>query len=177
MPLPREHFPSILQFSIHPSYILKLYLVLFFMVLIIIAIKYFFFHVLLAPRRQWLYLFYPQLYPSNYRVGKGFDISRHLIHIFWKKENKPNPRTKASNSESRDFSPVLPCVFGEPSLYFYYFFFSFTFTNLNFYYPNKTLLTLLSLIFSSVALKIWKWLCPEGWSSQWRELRLLLLRH
>lgn len=148
------------------------------MVLLIIAIKYIFFSCSFSTKKAMIVSVLPATISIQLKSWrKGFDISRHLIHIFWKKENKPNPRTKASNSEFRGFSPVLPFVFGEPSLYFYYFFFSFTFTNLNFYYPNKTLLTLLSLIFSSVALKIWKWLCPEGWSSQWRELRLLLLRH
>lgn len=144
------------------------------MVLIIIVIKYVFFHVLLASRRQWLCLFCPQLYPSNYKVRKGLGISRHSIYVFWKKENKPNPRTKASNSEFRNFSPMLPCPFGEPSSYFYISF-SVSLTNLNFYYPNKTL-TLLSLIFSRVALKIWKWLCPEWWLSQWREFEALILK-
>ena len=63
----------------------------------------------------------------------------------------------------KDFFLMLHWLSREPSSHFYNFSFSFTLTDLIFYYPSKTWLNLLSLIFfSSVALKVWKWMCPEG---------------
>ena len=95
------------------------------------------------------------------------------------------PRSLALQADSlptklwvRDFFLMLHWLSREPSLKLniYNLIFSSTFTDLIFYYPSKTWLTLLSLVFffSSVALKVQKWLCPEGWLSQWKEFEALI---
>ena len=101
---------------------------------------------------------------QEYWTGLLFPSSGNLPHLGIK------PGSPALQADSlptklwiKDFFLMLHWLSREPSSHFYNFSFSFTLTDLIFYYPSKTWLNLLSLIFfSSVALKVWKWMCPEG---------------